>query len=93
MNTANAQRDAAKARADGEAYKIDQEAIAEAKSIALRGNAEAEAITAKAKALKANPLIVELTKVQKWKGTVPTMMTGGNTGFLMDTRNLLNNNH
>lgn len=86
VNTANANRDATKAKADGEAYKIEQEAIAEAKSIALKGNAEAEAIRAKAKALKSNPLIVELTKAQNWNGQLPTTVMGDGQGVLMDMR-------
>jgi len=87
VNTANAQRDAAKARADGQAYKIETEAKAEADSIKLKGIAEAEAIKAKAKALKSNPLIVELTKAQNWNGQLPTTVMGDGQGVLMDLRN------
>lgn len=86
VNTANATRDSTKAKADGVAYKIVQEATAEAKSIALKGNAEAEAIRAKAKALKSNPLIVELTKAQNWNGQLPTTVMGDGQGVLMDMR-------
>ena len=86
VNTANAERDAAKARADGEAYKIEKEAEAHAKSISLKGKAEAEAIKAKAAALKSNPLIVELTKAQNWNGALPTTMMGDGQGVLMDLR-------
>lgn len=82
VNTANAERDAAKARADGEAYKRIEEAKADAQGIRLKGEAEAEAITAKAKALKSNPLIVELTKAQQWDGVLPKWTTGSN-GMLM----------
>ena len=77
VNTANADRDATKSRADGAAYKINVEAEAEANAIELRGKAEASAIKAKAKVLKNNPLIVELTRVQTWDGAVSKWSTGG----------------
>jgi regulator of protease activity HflC (stomatin/prohibitin superfamily) len=86
VNTANAERDAAKARADGQAYKIQKEAEAQAKAIQLKGEAEAKAIKAKATALKNNPLIVELTKAQNWNGALPTTMMGDGQGVLMDMR-------
>lgn len=83
VNTANADRDATISRADGDAYKIREEAKAEADSIRLKGLAEAEAITAKSKALKSNPLIVELTKAQTWNGQMPKMIMGDNQNLLM----------
>ena len=86
VNTANADKEAAVAKADGQAYKIEQEAIAESKAISLKGNAEAEAIRAKAKALKSNPLIVELTKAQNWNGQLPTTVMGEGQSVLMDMR-------
>ena len=51
-------------------------AIAEAESIRIKGLAEAEAITAKAKALGNNPLIVKLTEAQNWDGKLPATMLG-----------------
>lgn len=77
VNTANAERDAAKAHADGVAYATLTEATAEAESIKMKGLAEAEAIEAKAKALKNNPLIVQLTHEQQWDGKLPTTVLGG----------------
>ena len=86
VNTANSERDAAMARADGVAYTITTEAKAQASSITLKGAAEATAIKAKAKALKSNPLIVELTKAQRWNGKWPTTVMGEGANILMDIR-------
>lgn len=84
MNTANADRDAAMARADGQAYAIEAQAKADAEAIRLKGLAEAEAIKAKSAALRDNPLIVELTKAQAWNGEMPRMVTGEGTGMLLN---------
>ena len=83
VNTANAERDSKKAIADGNAYKIEKEAAAEAEAIKLKGLAEAAAIKAKAKALKNNPLIVQLTAAQNWNGQQPqTVLSGGENLFM-----------
>lgn len=67
VNTANAERDATKARADGEAYKIETEATAEANAI--------EIINAQ---LAKSGQYVELVKARKWNGELPqTLFTGG----------------
>ena len=42
--------------------------------LSCRGNAEADAIKAKAAALANNPLIVDYEKAQKWNGVLPTQM-------------------
>ncbi len=76
VNTANAQRDSDKAIADGQAYSVEVAANAEAKAIEVKGAAEAKAITAKAKALKNNPLIIELTEAQRWNGSYLTTGLG-----------------
>ncbi|MBY5946839.1 prohibitin family protein [Photobacterium rosenbergii] len=87
VNTANADRDAAKARADGEAYAIDQKSKAEAASIKRKGEAEAAAILAKAKALKqSGGLVIELEKVQRWEGQVPTTVMGEQSMPIIDLR-------
>lgn len=87
VNTANADRDAAKARADGEAYAIEQKSIAEAAAIKRKGEAEAAAITAKAKALKeSGGLVIELEKVQRWAGQVPTTVMGEQSMPIIDLR-------
>lgn len=74
--------------AQAEANAILLTAEAEAKATELKGKAEALAIDAKAKALNNAPLIIELEKVKQWNGTVPQMVTGGNTSFLMDINQL-----
>ena len=77
--TAQQEVNTAKAKADG----IKAIAKAEADAIALKGAAEATAIDAKAKALRDNPLIVELTKAQNWNGNLPSSYTAmGDAGAL-----------
>jgi len=67
--TAMAQRDADKARADGKAYEIQ-----------VQGEAQAEAIRIMGEALAKNPLVVEYKKVEQWGGTFPTTFMGGDEG-------------
>ena len=67
--TAMAQRDADKARADGKAYEIK-----------VQGEAQAEAIRIMGEALAKNPLVVEYKKVERWGGTFPTTFMGGDQG-------------
>lgn len=68
--------------ADAEAEGIKKVAAAEAERIRVKGEAEAKAIKAKAAALKANPLIVELTKAQQWNGVLPRTVMGGSKGMM-----------
>lgn len=63
----------AKAQADS----VRERAIAEAEAIRLKGEAEADAIKARAAALSDNPSLVELTKAERWNGTLPTTMVPG----------------
>ncbi len=67
--SAEAQRDADKARADGRAYEIK-----------VQGEAQADAIRVMGAALAQNPLVVEYRKVEKWGGTFPTTFMGGDVG-------------
>jgi regulator of protease activity HflC (stomatin/prohibitin superfamily) len=67
--SAEAQRDADKARADGRAYEIK-----------VQGEAQAEAIRIMGTALAQNPLVVEYKKVERWTGTFPTTFMGGDVG-------------
>jgi regulator of protease activity HflC (stomatin/prohibitin superfamily) len=67
--SAEAQRDADKARADGRAYEIK-----------VQGEAQADAIKVMGAALAQNPLVVEYRKVEKWGGTFPTTFMGGDAG-------------
>ena len=47
------------------------QAKAEAEAIRLKGEAEATAIRAQAEALRENPHLIELRKVERWDGSVP----------------------
>ena len=63
--TAMAQRDADKARADGRAYEIK-----------VQGEATADAIRIMGEALAKNPLVVEYKKVERWGGSFPDDLHG-----------------
>lgn len=67
--TAMAQRDADKARADGRAYEIK-----------VQGQAQADAIRIMGEALAKHPLVVEYKKVERWGGNFPTTFMGGDAG-------------
>lgn len=67
--TAQAQRDADKARADGRAYEIK-----------VQGEAQANAIRIMGEALAKHPLVVEYKKVERWGGNFPTTFMGGDAG-------------
>jgi regulator of protease activity HflC (stomatin/prohibitin superfamily) len=82
VNTANAKRDATKARADGKAYATKVEAIADAEAIRLKGLAEAEAIQKKAEALNESTTLVEYIRAQQWNGQMPQTMMGGGENIL-----------
>ncbi len=82
VNTAMAQRDAAKAQADGKAYAIKIEAEAEAQAIELKGLAEAKAIKEKALAIKNNATLVDYMRAQQWNGQMPTTMMGSDQNVL-----------
>ncbi len=56
--SAEAQRDADKARADGRAYEIK-----------VQGEAQAAAVRVLGQALVSNPLVVDYRKIEKWQGT------------------------
>lgn len=87
VQTAEASRDAAIAKADGEAYKRLTLAEADAEAIKLRGEAEAKAIDAQARALDNNPLLVELRRVEAWNGTLPVTVMGDQPELLMQVPN------
>ena len=72
--------------ADAKAQGIVKVAEAEANAIKLKGEAEAAAIEAKAKALRDNPLIVELTKAQTWNGQLPQTVLGEGGMPILDMR-------
>ena len=82
VNTANADRDSQRARADGMAYEINTIAKAEATAIKLRGAAEAEAIEKKAQAIATNLTLVEYTRALNWDGKLPATVMGEGTNIL-----------
>jgi regulator of protease activity HflC (stomatin/prohibitin superfamily) len=86
VNTAEAKRDAEKARADGSAYAIITEATAEAKAIKLKGLAEAEAMNKKAEAIKNSKVLVEYVKAQQWDGKMPTTVMGSGQDILWNMK-------
>lgn len=86
VNTAEAKRDAEKARADGNAYAILKEAEAEAQAIRLKGLAEAEAIKEKALSIQTNQVLVDYMRAQQWDGKLPTTMMGADQNILWDMK-------
>lgn len=82
VNTAESQRDANKAEADGLAYKIKTEAMAEAEAIRLKGLAEAEAITQKAKAIANSDTLVDYERALRWNGQLPSTVMGEGQSIL-----------
>lgn len=86
VNTAEAARDADKARADGSAYAILTNAKSEAEAIRLKGLAEAEAIQKKAEAIKANKVLVDYMRAQQWDGKMPTTMMGSDQSVLWNMK-------
>ncbi|MGL1956654.1 MAG: SPFH domain-containing protein [Colwellia sp.] len=86
VNTAEAKRDAEKARADGSAYAITIEATAEAEAIKVKGLAEAQAMMKKAQALKANKDLVDYVKAQQWDGRLPTTVMGSGQDILWNMK-------
>jgi len=83
IQTAEADRDAVKARADGHAYKIKIEAQANAQAILIQGEAEADKIALINKSLAENPLLIEYEKAKRWSGVLPTtMLPNGATPFI-----------
>lgn len=90
VNTAMAQRDAAKAKADGQAYAIKIEAQAQAEAIRMKGLAEAEAMQKKAEAIKNNSTLVEYIRAQQWNGQMPTTVMGSDQKVLWSLDNKKN---
>lgn len=86
VNTAEAKRDAERARADGSAYAITTEAKAEAEAIRMKGLAEADAIKKKAEAIKTNQVLVEYMRAQQWDGKLPTTVMGGDQAVLWNMK-------
>lgn len=58
---------------------VREQARAAADAITMKGDAEANAITARARALGDNPFLVELTKAERWDGKLPSTMLPNST--------------
>lgn len=79
VTKANAAADSTRATAQATADAIRMEGDAQAASIRARGEAEAEIVKSKGEALRDNPLLIELTKAEKWNGVGPTQVVPGST--------------
>ena len=66
-------------RAQADADSKVAQAKADAEATRLRGNAEADAIKAKTLALSSNPMLIELTKAERWDGKLPTTVLPNGT--------------
>lgn len=80
--TADSKAAAIETLANAAATAIEVKAIAEAGAIRVKGEAYAHAIKEKSKALRGNPLIIELTKAERWNGAVPSTMMGDGQNVL-----------
>lgn len=78
IKTADRVRTEARGKAD--AFLYEQEALA--KGIKLKGEAEAAAIEAQAKALAANTGLTELRKAERWDGKLPQQMLSNVVPFM-----------
>ena len=66
-------------RAQAEADSKVAQAKADAEATRLRGSAEADAIKAKTLALSSNPMLIELTKAERWDGKLPSTVLPNGT--------------
>jgi regulator of protease activity HflC (stomatin/prohibitin superfamily) len=79
VETAKADADIVRAKANGDRDARIAQATGEAEAIKLVTTAEAEGIKARAAALATNVNLVELTKAEKWNGQLPTTMLPNST--------------
>ena len=86
VNTAKATAESIEAIATANATAITVKAVAEASAIEVKGKAHASAIREKSKALRGNPLIIELTKPEAWNGAVPVTMMGDGKNVLFGVK-------
>ncbi len=74
---AEADANAIKAKADGDSYAALTNAKAEAQAVEVVGRAKAAAMEVQARALANSGALVELTKAEKWNGTLPAAIYAG----------------
>lgn len=72
----------ANTKADAERYRIETEGAAQASAAKAVGEAQAQAIEAKTKALRESPNLVQLELAQRWDGKTPATYIGQNGGAL-----------
>lgn len=66
-----------KAKANADAVRAEAQATADGKR--MLGEAEAQAIAARGKALRDNPDLIDLVKAERWDGKLPTTMVPNGT--------------
>lgn len=76
-----AQRENEVAQAKAEADKVIETARGEAESRLTIARAEAQSIEIRGRALRDNPNVIELNKIEKWDGQLPQIV-GGATPFI-----------
>lgn len=76
------QRENEVAQSRAEADKVIQEARGKAESTLLVAKAEAQAIEIKGKALRDNPVVIELNTIDKWDGKLPVYSGSGAVPFI-----------
>lgn len=68
------------------ATQVEEEAKGKKKAAILLAEGEAEAIRIQGDAIRANPMVLELRKIERWKGDMPnTLVTDPNSALLRIT--------
>lgn len=74
------ENEVAQAKAEADIKIAQARGIAQSKITIAK--ADAEALTIKGKALKANPQIIEMSAIDKWNGVLPTYTAGDSVPFI-----------
>lgn len=82
VTEAEAAKEQARLQSEAEAIRIENEAKAQAFRIESESIARAEAIKREAEALKGNPSLIELRKIEQWNGQLPRFNGGGVMPFV-----------
>ncbi len=73
--------------ADADSQSIEKRSIAKAAAIEREGQAEANAMKAKAEVLAQNPQLIDLIKAERWNGQMPTTLMGSDSsGVLLNVK-------
>jgi len=84
VQTAIAEADATRSRADGNAYAVTVAAEAEALAIRILAEAEAGGIEVLQDAISGNPLFIQYFTAQQWDGVLPVQMIPSSTVPFID---------